>query len=251
MDSMDNLALPSLQVKLKSRPLRYFASIDSTNNIAMQWLQAGAEAGSVVIADEQLKGRGRMGRTWHTPPSVAIAMSVVLKPPVAFASRVSMLGALVVAELCQHLAVQNVGIKYPNDVHINGRKVCGVLPEAAWEKNHLIGVVLGIGVNVRVKFNEELAHTATNLETETGRQLDRVDLIAYLLARIDEWSAQIHTDALFTAWRNRLNTIGQQVTIGGIRGVAEDVDSSGALLVRTERQQLERVIAGDVLLNRE
>ncbi len=248
---MTDLNQTTLQARLAARPFQFFVIIDSTNDIAMRWLNDGAEAGSVVIADEQLKGRGRMGRTWHTPPGVAIAMSVILKPPVEFANRVSMLGALVVAELCEGVGAKNVGIKYPNDVQIDGRKVCGVLPEASWEHHQLQGVVLGMGVNVRVQFDEQLAQTATNLETAARRDLNRVELIAYLLTRIDTWAATIHTMDFFSAWKNRLNTIGQRVTIGDISGVAEDVDSSGVLLVRTANNQLERVIAGDVLLTGE
>lgn len=245
---MKDLTKTMLQARLGSRPFQFFDVVDSTNDIAMQWLQAGVEAGCVVIADEQLKGRGRMGRTWHTPPGVAIAMSVILKPPVEFANRVSMLGALVVAELCEGVGAKNVGIKYPNDVQIDGRKVCGVLPEAAWDHDQLRGVVLGIGVNVRVQFDEQLAQTATNLETAAQRDLNRVELIAYLLTRIDTWSAKIYTLDFFSAWKNRLTTIGQRVTIGDMSGVAEDVDSTGVLLVRTANNQLERIIAGDILL---
>lgn len=245
---MPNLNQATLQTRLTSRSFQFFTAIDSTNDIAMQWLNDGAAAGSVVIADEQLKGRGRLGRVWHTPPGVAIAISVILKPPAEFAHRVSMLGALVVAELCEGVGAKNVGIKYPNDVQINGRKVCGVLPEAAWAHNQLVGIVLGMGVNVRVQFDETLAQTATNLEIEAKRPLDRVELIAYLLLRLDMWSAKIHTPDFFSAWKNRLNTIGQQVTIGDVSGVAEDVDFSGTLLVRTVDNQLKRIIAGDVLL---
>jgi BirA family biotin operon repressor/biotin-[acetyl-CoA-carboxylase] ligase len=248
---MSDLSQAALQARLALQPFQFFAVVDSTNDIAMRWLQDGAEAGSVVIADEQLKGRGRMGRTWHTPPGVALAMSVILKPPMEFANRVSMLGALAVAELCEGVGAKNVGIKYPNDVQINRRKVCGVLPEAAWENNRLVGIVLGMGVNVRVQFDEQLAQTATNLEIEARRDLNRVELIAYLLMRVESWSARIESFEFFSAWKNRLNTIGQRVTIGDVSGIAEDVDSSGALLVRTANNQMERIIAGDVLLTGE
>jgi BirA family transcriptional regulator, biotin operon repressor / biotin---[acetyl-CoA-carboxylase] ligase len=237
-----------LITRLKPRSLRYHSSTDTTNDDALAWLHEGAAAGSVVIADEQRKGRGRMGRTWHTPPGVAIALSYILKPEVATLNRVSMLGALAVAELCEHLDIEQVGIKYPNDVQIDGRKVCGVLPEAAWKKDKLLGVVLGMGINVRVSFTDELAQTAVNLETAAGKPLDRADLIAKLLERLDVWSQCLGSDEFFAAWQQRLTTIGKTVSIGQVQGVAERVDSDGALMVRTSQGRLERVIAGDVMI---
>ena len=117
---------------LKPRAVQYFASVDSTNDVALKWIREGAAAGAVVIADEQLRGRGRKGRTWHTPPGVAIACSVVMNPPVAMLNRVSMVGALAISDLIMGYEINHVGIKWPNDVLIAGRKVSGILPEAEW-----------------------------------------------------------------------------------------------------------------------
>jgi BirA family biotin operon repressor/biotin-[acetyl-CoA-carboxylase] ligase len=229
-------------------PFRYFDAADSTNDIAMQWLHDGAESGSVVIADEQRKGRGRKGRTWHTPAGVALAVSVILRPPTDFANRISMIAALAVYDLCTSIGVQNVGIKWANDVQINGKKVSGILPEAAWDNGNLRGVVLGMGINVRVQFEGDLAHTATNLETEAGKSLDRVELIATLLERIDYWMERIASDEIFETWQSRLNTIGQQVEVEGIVGQAQAVDASGALLITVADGSIKRVLAGDVSL---
>jgi BirA family transcriptional regulator, biotin operon repressor / biotin---[acetyl-CoA-carboxylase] ligase len=121
----------TLQARLQ-RPCRYFDAVDSTNDIAMQWLQAGAQTGSVVIADEQRQGRGRKGRTWYTPPGAALAVSVIVKPSLERINRISMIGALAVYDLCAAFGIKNLGIKWPNDVQINGLKVSGILPEAAW-----------------------------------------------------------------------------------------------------------------------
>ena len=241
------LTYSRLEEKLKE-PFRYFESVDSTNDIAMEWLREGAESGSVVLADEQRRGKGRKERVWYTPAGVALAVSVILKPPPDYAHRITMIGALAVYDLCASVGVQNLGIKWANDVQINGKKVAGILPEAAWENGQLLGVVLGMGVNVRVKFEDELAQTATSIENEIDQSLDRLELVATLLERVDYWMSRIDTDKVFNTWKARLNTIGRQVEVDGIIGEAQDVDASGALLIKVADGSIKRVMAGDVSL---
>ena len=229
-------------------PFQYYESVDSTNDIAMQWLREGAESGSVVIADEQRKGRGRKGRYWHTPPDVAMAVSVILKPTQAYAHRISMIGALSVYDLCKAFRIHDVGIKWPNDVQVNGKKVSGILPEAAWENDKLLGVVLGMGVNVRVKFDSELSDIAINLEDAVNKELSRSKLVAMLMERIQYWMQRIEQNHTFELWQTRLNTIGRQVDVEGIVGQAQAVDDSGALLIKVEDGSIKTVMAGDVSL---
>jgi BirA family biotin operon repressor/biotin-[acetyl-CoA-carboxylase] ligase len=244
----DTLSAERLKAHLM-QPFRYYDSVASSNDLAMQWLHEGASAGSAVIADEQRAGRGRKGRIWYTPPGVALAVSVILRPAPDCASRVSMLGALSVAELCEELQIEQVGIKWPNDVQINGKKVSGVLPEAAWDNGHLKGVVLGMGVNVRVTFSDDIAQTAINLEEATGRSLDRVRCLAYLLSRVDYWRERIGSDKLFEAWRLRSNTIGQRVRVDDSEGIAQGIDREGALLLKKSDGTMQRILAGDVSLS--
>jgi BirA family transcriptional regulator, biotin operon repressor / biotin---[acetyl-CoA-carboxylase] ligase len=234
--------------QLLKRPFQYHDSVGSTNDLAQQWLREGADAGAVVIADEQLSGRGRMGRAWQTPAGgQAIAMSVILKPDASHAGRISQMAAVCIAQVCEALAIAEVGIKWPNDVQISGKKVCGVLPEAIWQDGRLLGVVLGMGVNVRVTFDESLRDIATNIETAAGRTIDRAELIRDILLRVDYWSVQLGSDALHQAWKQRLTTLGQQVSIGDISGQAVDVEASGALLIETAQGQRQRVVAGDIM----
>jgi BirA family biotin operon repressor/biotin-[acetyl-CoA-carboxylase] ligase len=243
------LTAERLQTLLAPRPVRFYAQAGSTNDLARQWLRDGAADGSVVIADEQISGRGRQGRVWHTPPGVALAVSIILHPPVDWLPRLSMLGALAVAELAEGVGAQDVGIKWPNDVQINGLKVSGVLPEAEWDGSRLLGVVLGIGVNVRTDFRRtELEATATSLETAFGQQLDRAELARDLLVHVSFWYNQLESDALFAAWKGRLSTLGQPVTINEVQGVAEAVDEQGALLVRDTNGTVRRVVAGDLAI---
>lgn len=250
------LSVDELQQYLQSREFRYYESVDSSNDLAAEWLKSGAPSGSVIVADEQRKGRGRLGRIWYTPPNVALALSVITYPDAQAANRMSMLGAISVAELCDAVGIADVGIKWPNDVLIQGKKVCGVLPEAVWEDGKLLGVILGMGVNIRVSFGDELNQTATNIETEAGKKVNRSQLVGILLERVDYWLARLNSDEFLAAWQNRLITLGKSVTATEqngrqISGIAESVDRDGALLIRTEDGELERVVAGDVTLRRE
>lgn len=237
---------------LSPRPFRFFQRVDSTQDLAREWLQDGAPEGAVVIADEQLKGRGRHGHDWTTPPGSALALSVILRPPAEALPHVTMLGALAIAGMLDKLSADDVGIKWPNDVQLKGRKVCGVLPEAVWNGSRLQGVILGIGVNVRVDFSgTPLADTAISIEPALRRTVNRVELLALLLGQVDLWMEQLGQTALFDAWKARLTTLGQQITVsqeagGTTRGVAEDVDSQGALLLRDDKGEVHRILAGDV-----
>lgn len=243
------LTIERLHQHLAPRPMRFYEQVNSTQDIALEWLRQGAPSGAVVICDEQMKGRGRKGRTWHTPPGVALALSVILKPQPAALPHMTMIGALAIAQMIDNVGVQAVTIKWPNDVRINGKKVSGVLPEAIWNGSQLLGVALGMGVNVRVNFDgTELDDIATSVEPAAGRPLDRVTLIAALLERVDYWIQ--HPSQVYDAWKSRLDTLHQSVTIGEISGYAEDVDQQGRLIVRDENGHLHYITAGDVEANR-
>jgi BirA family biotin operon repressor/biotin-[acetyl-CoA-carboxylase] ligase len=244
------LSAKSIETALAPREVRFYERTDSTNGVAVQWLRENAPAGSVVVADQQLKGRGRLGRTWLTPPGVALAVSVILRPRIKDLALISLLGAVAIAELCDHAGAANVGIKWPNDVQIEGRKVSGVLPEAVWNGSQFVGVVLGMGVNVRVEFRGTgLENTAISLESAVKAPLGRLDLLVYLLARADYWAVRLDSPMLFEAWKQRLTTLGQRVSINGISGTAEAVDRQGALLIRSDDGALHRMIAGDIALD--
>jgi BirA family biotin operon repressor/biotin-[acetyl-CoA-carboxylase] ligase len=165
-----------------------------------------------------------------------------------------MLGALVVAELCQSLGAQEIGIKYPNDVMIGARKVCGVLPEALALPERM-GIALGIGLNVRVNFDgTPLADTAISLEHVLGRPLVRAELLEALTHQLDHWREHIPEGAVYRAWHSRLNMLGQTVSIDTgaerLQGVAESVREDGALLLRLPTGEVRTVTAGDLVVMR-
>jgi BirA family biotin operon repressor/biotin-[acetyl-CoA-carboxylase] ligase len=234
---------------------RGFETIASTNDAALAWL-AEAEAPpdlAFVVASQQTRGRGRMGRTWVTSAAGALTVSFILHPPAPALTRLPLLGALAV---CTALADFDVSaaIKWPNDVQLDGLKIAGVLAEASWIGDVLRGAVVGIGVNLNEDFTgTPLAATAGSVTSLTGRAIGRAELLAALYRHLAHWFARIDDAAFFEAWRARLNMIGQPVRVthgpdgsGLIEGLAEAVDRDGALIVRLADGRAQRLIAGDV-----
>lgn len=244
----ENYSQTELERQLAPRPVRFYASCESTNDLALAWLREGAPAGGLVIADEQTRGRGRtvdgVTRTWHTPPGVAIALSMILRPAPEHLHRVMMAGAVAVYSTLTALSIQDVNIKWANDVLIGRRKVAGVLPEAIWDGDQLIGAILGIGINIRNEFTDtDLEQTATTVERSGIGQVDRGVFIQSLCAHFPD----LASPEIFSRYQAALSTLGKRVTINTIDGIAEDVDHDGALLVRDDAGTLHRIVAGDVL----
>jgi BirA family biotin operon repressor/biotin-[acetyl-CoA-carboxylase] ligase len=267
----DSFTLDSLRETLGGRPFRFYQQIGSTQDAAYEWTLAdpnlpGDQPGqrvAVVITEEQTAGRGRQGRRWHSPPQSSVMFSAILKPKLAPEQlpRVAMLGALAVADTLRPLAGDDLTLKWPNDVLIGGKKVCGILAEATWIGESLAAVILGIGLNVCTNFaGIELITNATSVEAATGRPVDRLDLLQRLLAQIDHWAGVIDLPVLIDTWRANLGTLGKPVRVYTephkeqspfYSGIAEAVDDNGALLVRLESGEIRRVLAADVGLSEE
>ncbi|MFQ3566474.1 MAG: biotin--[acetyl-CoA-carboxylase] ligase [Aggregatilineales bacterium] len=236
------------------RAMQWHEQVTSTNDLGIAWLRDQLNPppdGAVIIANVQTRGRGRFGRSWYAPPGSALLFTYLLRPPAKYLARAGMLGALAVCEALEALGAHDLTVKWPNDVHLGGRKICGVLPEACWQADHLLGVALGIGINVRVHFvDPALAVRAASLEPALKRAVDRNELLAAVLERLDHWRARLQDPALFSAWRARLNVFGRAVTVdmsgSVLSGTAEAVEETGALLLRLEDGKLERVVAGDL-----
>jgi BirA family biotin operon repressor/biotin-[acetyl-CoA-carboxylase] ligase len=217
----------TLHASLSDLPLgsiRYFDTIGSTNDEAAAWLKAGSPDLSLVIADEQTQGRGRLQRRWFTPPESGLALSLVLREsqPVEsdaiplLLSRLTGLGAVAICTTLQACCQLEAQIKWPNDVLLGKRKVAGILAEAHWRGDLLEGVVLGIGVNVTqeaVPPASMLNFPATCVEAEAGAAVDRLALLHAILEKIIFWRMQLVSPEFLQAWELHLAYKGEWVRI--------------------------------------
>jgi len=249
---------PMLTTRDLGRNIVCMPCVPSTNAAARALAAEGCAGGTVLTADSQTEGRGRRGRSWSNAPGKDIAMSIVLRPRLEpeFASRYTFATALGVYRLAEGLGLAP-SIKWPNDVLLDGKKFCGILFEVAGEMDALHTVIAGIGLNVNSEsFPEEIREIATSLRICLGRPLQRRHVIAALLNILeplyDACADEAGYEALLRAYLSHCGTIGQRVTVTGIRetlgGTAEGVDELGRLLLRTDDGALHALLAGDVTL---
>ncbi|MDA1096158.1 MAG: biotin--[acetyl-CoA-carboxylase] ligase [Chloroflexi bacterium] len=244
-----------LTARYIGRDFRHLQIADSTQNIAASLGQDGAAEGLVVSADEQTDGRGRFKRTWVSPPASSLLLSILLRPPAEVVDKITVIAALAVARaITVQVPVLLPEIKWPNDILINGRKVCGILAEAHGVGTKEMFVILGIGLNVNWDTSQvpEIAQTATSLTREApGVSIPRLPLLQRLLEGVEAaYEDAKRGDDVLGQWRERLVTIGRRVRVTGSDvdavGIAEEVDQNGALLLRTDAGALLSFRAGDV-----
>lgn len=242
--------LQTLSEALAELPLgeiRYFDTLGSTNDEARAWLAAKPPNLSLVVADEQTAGRGRVGRRWLTPRGAALACSVLLHPdqvnPDALAL-VNGLGALAISEALQKMGLAPT-IKWPNDVLLQGAKVAGVLPEAEWLGERLRGVVLGIGINVRreaVPHAEGLNFPAGCVEEAWGRTIAREALLREVLGGLLHWLEKLDSPHFIQTWEGRLAFRNMEVKIlppvgAPVVGQVLGLTAQGNLRLRVNREE--------------
>ena len=244
--------------KLRLGDIKYFDSIGSTNDEALALAASDAPDLSLVIADEQTAGRGRLDRKWFTPKGTALAFSVLLRPTAEekpYLTRIVGLAALSVAESlrARGLAAQ---IKWPNDVLIHGRKVCGILTESVWSGEDIDCIVIGIGVNVlrdSVPPRETLLFPATSLEDELGYAPERLEILREILAALIELRPRMGTEDFIQQWQSLLAFQEQPVQVEAgdtppVVGQVVGLDSDGSLRLRKEHGEFVTVRFGDVRL---
>ena len=241
--------------------LHCVSTVTSTNDLALRLADAGAKEGTTLLAETQTAGRGRRGRDWFSPPGSGIYVSVILRPVIDelqrpstwLTSRITLASGVALAEGVRVSTGLPAELKWPNDLVCERRKLAGILAEMATTGSDG-AVVLGIGINVRAAaYPPELAATATSLEAELGRPIDRalvlVETLVALASRYGDLRAG-RFDAILTAWRGLARSLpGSPVEWDGPAGVvhghAIDIDSDGTLLARTERG-IVRLVAGEV-----
>lgn len=235
------------------REIVYFEEVDSTNRYARALAREGAAHGTLVLADTQTAGRGRRGRGWISPSGSSISMTLILRPdmPPAQVAKLSLLTALATANAIRQATGLDARIKWPNDIVIGGKKVCGMLLEMDATPEKVESIVAGVGINVhQTQFPDEIAHSASSLDLLAGRRVSRSDIVRAFLQEYERaWA--LGDDAMMRAYRERSATIGQRVQVigldGAYTGIAQGVTESGSLLVRPdEGGEVREVLAADV-----
>jgi BirA family biotin operon repressor/biotin-[acetyl-CoA-carboxylase] ligase len=269
-DNPSQLILPALSTRVVGRPLLHYGAVGSTNDLAREQARADHAEGLIIMADEQLAGRGRLGRGWTAPPGSSLLMSLLLRPvwlPPHDAFLLTMLAGVALCEAVEQVAPIKAALKWPNDLLLpvpqpDGstaqRKAAGILSEIDVKNEQIRWVVVGMGVNVnwsphgRVD-GRDLAQSATSVSAAAGQPVDRMALLQTLLERLDMHYAALRRgqrEKLFVAWRERLATLGTRITVrlptGDVEGVAEAVEPSGALRLRDEHGKQHVVMAGEV-----
>lgn len=240
------------------RQIIWYADVSSTSDVAASLAERGAEEGLVVAANAQSAGRGRFGRTWASPPGAGLYVSLVLRPSRLVMPLVTIAAGVAIAQGIEAATGLRPQLKWPNDVCAGPRKLAGVLAEAqtnGGDRSSIPYVVLGFGINVMpALYPPDMAPRATSLEAELGRSVDRPLVLVECLAAFAQRYRDLacgRTAGVIAAWRERAEmTLGRKVQLeaGGAshKGVAEDVDETGALLVRTSSATI-RVTSGEVI----
>lgn len=278
----DDYSVDAIRASLKTimlgRRVEMHQWVGSTNDVAREAARRGEEEGLVVLAEEQVTGRGRLGRVWLAPPGCCILCSVLLRP--RFSPErgfyITIATALAIYRACKALLMQYgrvgtstlstrpelgiaqepaVAIKWPNDVLIGGRKVSGVLCESELDGRDWACCVAGFGINVNLSVDEiaPLQSRATSLAVESGRSVDRTQLLAQVLIELEGLYFSLQNGqfgVVHDEWVAALETIGKRVSVrkqgGVIEGEALRVDADGALVVRLATGEERRVVEGDV-----
>ncbi|EAX47233.1 biotin--acetyl-CoA-carboxylase ligase [Thermosinus carboxydivorans Nor1] len=248
-----------LKTTVLGKEIRYFSEIGSTNNEAKRLAAEGCPEGLIVVAEAQSTGRGRLARGWFSPFGKGIWLSVVLRPPFhpLDAPKCTLMAAVALTKAIRKVTEAPCGIKWPNDILYEGKKLVGILTEMSAEMDAINYVVIGMGINVNIapeEFPPELRDIATSVAAAAGRPVSRLALLAEVLAELETvYSLAVRQGfgPVLDEWRKLTITLGQQVNVLApgetFAGIAVNIDNEGALLVDTG-QGVRRILAGDVTI---
>jgi len=227
----------------------HFPEVSSTMEVAKELAKKGVEEGTIIVAESQARGRGRLSREWFSPKG-GIYSTLSLKPKISpgYAPRINLMASVAVASAIRQLFGLAAELKWPNDVLIEGRKVCGILAEMGAEMDAINFVNLGIGINANFAIGQ-YEKRATSLKEELGKEIDRKELLNSVLREITKQQASLTKADLLEEWKSLSATLNRDVMVVSlgeeIRGKAIDIDSSGALILKCPDNSLRNIIAGD------
>lgn len=262
VEKPDKLELALIEKQLKTKVLgqkiHYFEQLDSTQTKAHEWARLGADEGTLVLAEQQTEGRGRMGRKWHSPKGKGLWMSMILKPriPLQFAPQLTLVIAVALCRAIKQVTQLPVGIKWPNDLLIDGKKISGILSESIAEDEKPLYVVVGVGISANLReedYPEELRTVATSLQLELGKPVDRTVLLCQFMEELETLYELYHEQGfgpiklLWEALSVSLNCkVRNQTPKGLLEGTAVSLDETGALNVRLEDGSLTKWYSGTI-----
>ena len=247
-----------LQTKLLGKKVHVFQTIDSTNDRAMDMAAKGAEEGTLIIAETQTGGKGRLGRSWFSPPGVNLYLSIILRPKIvcAQATMLTLLAGIAVAQAIRERSGLEAFLKWPNDVLISGQKVAGILAELVADGQAIKHLIMGIGLNVNLEASmlpPELAKTATSLKIESGSDFSRLAVLETLVNQLERWYTiflEQGSTPILKEYSQLSQTLGRRVQVAYqdkvLEGEAIGLAANGGLILREENGRSVTMLAGDV-----
>lgn len=260
--------ISSLNTKTLGKKIHYLKEIDSTNNYAKKIAYEGCEDGTIVIAEKQTSGRGRLGRTWESSERAGIWLSVILKPDISpgAVQIITLSASVAVVKAIKAVTGIDTGIKWPNDIILDGKKVCGILTEMSSEMDKINYLVVGIGINInqdKKDFPEELRDKAISIRNYTkknkGQEVEftRNDIIRRLLFEIEDVYNMIKAgkiENIIQSWKRHSITQGKEVVVLGrqeeFTGIAEDITPDGKLIVKSIDGITQLILSGEISIKK-
>lgn len=243
------------------REIFFYEKVGSTNTIAFD-LAEKAKEGTVVIADSQEKGRGRLGRTWISPPGVNIHMSIILRPEIEpkDMTLITIMASVACATALRRATGLDISIKWPNDLMASDKKLGGILTELKTDQKRILFTIIGIGININIEldqFPDDVRKIASSIKNETGKPYSRENIVTEILNEMNKWYIILNTmekETLLSAWQNLTSTLGRDVMVivgqETYTGLAEAIDDEGMLILRLPSGELKRVSSGDLTVLR-
>jgi len=246
-----------LKTRLIGREVYYYPRLRTTMDTARELIRKGADEGTVVIAGTQTAGKGRIGRSWFSPEG-SLAMSVILKPPLKNLPNLVMIASLAVVRTIKAVAGLDANIKWPNDVMIRGKKVCGILieNEVADGKVNYANIGIGVNANFDPADHAEIANIATGLSHESGQPVSIVQLAAAVINELERlYFAAVNGEPVHQEWQQRMETLGKYIKVNTgttiEHGIAETATANGNLVLRRNNGSLVEIAVGDVTVIKE
>lgn len=244
-----------LGTRIIGKDIRYFDVVGSTMDVAFQLAVEGVGEGTVVCAENQTKGKGRLGRNWVSPKGKGVYMSIVLRPFLmpADLTQLTLLSAVAVCEAVGKHCDVPARIKWPNDILVNNKKLAGILTESSAEMDRVRFVVIGIGVNVNTPLSQ-LPPNSTSIKNETGQKVSRVVVLQEILRSLERWYMILRAEgfaSVIIRWKELSSTLGRHVRLvdpnGDVEGEAVDLDECGGLIIRCDNGLKVKRMSGDVV----